>query len=260
MKRANATGRILPALAAALALVAAPGAGAQTRAPGEDPSAAAARFNTQLGIEYLKQNNVAAAQQTIERALTQNARDPNVHTAAGLLYERLAEPDKADKHFARAIKLDPKNPDMLNNYAVFLCRNGQQAKGGKLFAQAAASPLYRTPEVAFTNAGVCARSAKDLAGAEQWFRKALAAQPANPDALLQMADLSFERGNGLQARAFLQRYFQNGPATPDALYLGVRIERALGDTASANDYAAQLRKSFPTSDQARQLADAPQGG
>jgi type IV pilus assembly protein PilF len=250
----------LSACLLAAALVAVPMfAAAQSRAEPENTRNQAARYNTQLGIAYLKQDNLPAAQEKIDKALEQNPRDPNAHIAAALLYERLRDPRKADQHYSRALRLDPKNPDMQNNYAVFLCRSGQQAKGHKLFDQAANNAMYRTPEVAWANAGVCARSAKETARAEEYFRKALKIQPTMPDALLQMADLSFEQGNGLQARAFLQRYFQASPATPDALLLGVRVERSLGDTATANDYASRLRTSFPSSEQARQLAGA-QGG
>jgi type IV pilus assembly protein PilF len=255
MKRSSACLAILVACAAL-----AGAAHAQERAKSEDPSVTAARYNAQLGIEYLKANNVTAAQEKIDRALQQNAKDPTVHTAAAFLYERLREPKKADSHYARALRLDPKNPQMQNNYAVFLCRNGEHAKGKKLFEQAATNPRYRTPEVAYANAGVCARSAKDLAAAEKNFRQALSLRPTMPDALLQMADLSLESGNGLQARGFLQRFFQAAAETPDALLLGVRIESALGDTAAANDYAARLRKGFPASEQARQLAAKPAAG
>lgn len=248
----------LAMLAAFAALAGA--AHAQERAPSEDPDVTAARLNAQLGIEYLKANNVTAAQEKIERALQQNSREPAAHTAAALLYERLREPRKADSHYARALRLDSTNPEMQNNYAVFLCRNGEHARGKKLFEQAATNPRYRMPEVAYANAGVCARSAKDLVAAEKNFRQALAIRPTMPDALVQMADISFERGEALQARAFLQRYFQATPATPDALLLGVRIERALGDTAAANEYAARLQKSFPASEQARQLATNPAAG
>lgn len=255
--------KLCSATLAVLMLLALPGPGAvhaQTRAPSEDPASAAARFNAQLAVEYLKGNNVVAAQEKIEKALQQNAKDPSVHTAAGLVYERLQEPKKADSHYSRALRLDPKNPEMQNNYAVFLCRSGEQARGRKLFEQAATNPRYRTPEIAYANAGVCARSAKDYDAAEKNFRKALALRQTMPDPLMQMADISFERGNALQARGFLQRYFQSSPPTPEALLLGVRVERALGDSAAANVYAAQLQKTFPGSQQAGQLAANPPPG
>ena len=235
-------------------------AAAQPRAPGESPTVAAARYNAQLAVAYLKNNDLVTAREKIERALQQNPRDASVHTTAGLVFERVGEERLADRHYARAVALEPRNPDNQNNYAVFQCRRGQHAKGQRLFEQAARNPVYRTPEVAFTNAGVCARSAKDAAKAEAYFRQALAVRPTFPDALLQMADLAFERDDALQGRAFLQRYFQATAETPDALLLAVRVERSLGDTAAANEFAARLRKSFPASEQARQLATNPAAG
>lgn len=249
------TRRILPGIVIACAL----GAGAGQAFASTDPAAEAARYNAQLGIAYLKQGKLEVARDKIERALSQNSRDAAVQTAAALLYDRLGDERRADRAYSTALRLDARNPDLQNNYAVFQCRRGEHAKGEKLFEQAAKNPLYRTPAVAYTNAGVCARSANDLARAEDYFRKALELQPMFPDALLQLADLAFARGNGLQARAFLERFFASTPATPDALALGMRVERALGDTAAANDYASRLKREFPSSSQARDLS-AVQGG
>jgi type IV pilus assembly protein PilF len=242
-----------------LALAGSGAAVAQQRAQDEPAAVAAARYNAQLAIAYLKTGDLVTAREKIERALQQNPRDASVHTTAGLVFERVGEERLADRHYARAVALEPRNPDNQNNYAVFQCRRGQFAKGQRLFEQAARNPVYRTPEVAFTNAGVCARSAKDPAKAEALFRQALAVRPTFPDALLQMADLALERGNGLQGRAFMQRYFANAPATPDSLWLAIRIERALGDARAAEEYAVKLQGEFPTSEQARQLNGAMAG-
>jgi type IV pilus assembly protein PilF len=240
-------------LAALLFLALAAAAGAQQRVPNENPKITAARLNAQLAVAYLKQNDVAAAREKIDKALQQNPRDADVQTAAGLVFERVNEVDKADRAYADAMHLEPHNPDRVNNYAVFLCRRGHAAQGQKLFEQAAHNSAYATPEVAYTNAGVCARGAGNLAVAEEHFRKALAVRPNYPDALLQMADLSFARGEGLKARAFLQRQFNVAPETPDALLLAVKVERSLGDARAADEFAARLQAAFPESDQARQL-------
>lgn len=228
-------------------------------APSEPPMVTAARLNAQLAVAYLKQNDVVTAQEKIDKALTQNPNDAAVQMSAGLVYERLQELDQADRHFAAALKLDPHNPDMINNYAVFLCRRGHYSQGQKLFEQAARSPSYATPEVAYANAGVCARSAKNLPLAEELFRKALAARSNYPDALLQLADLSFERGAALAARGLLDRYFVVASPTPEALFLAVRVERSLGDAHAADRYRSQLQKEFPDSEQARQLRGGSSG-
>ena len=43
--------------------------------------------------------------------------------------------------------------------------------------------------------------------------------------------------------------------TPDLLLLGVRIARAMGDRVTAEHYARSLRMDFPSSEQARTLAE-----
>lgn len=229
-----------------------PAANAQSAA---QTALAAANANVQLGVGYLRQGNLAVAQQVLERAFAQNPKDPNVHTALGLLYERLAQPERADDHYGRAVKLAPQDPEVLNNYAVFLCRRGQAPRGEKMFLQAAANPLYRTPEVALTNAGVCARGAGRTVEAEQYLRRALSLKPAFADALLPLAEISLAKGNAFNARAFLERLLSAAPATAEALALGMRIETAAGDAAAVNAYRARLAREFPQSAAAREARE-----
>jgi len=221
----------------------------------DDTRAEAARINVRLGVEYMKQGQLATAREKIEKALEQNPRDPSVQFGAGLLYEQLREPEKAERHYRQALKLEPDNPDAQNALGAFLCRNGQPAKGEAAFVEAAENPLYRTPEVAFTNAGVCARRAGRLEQAEAYVRRALAQPAIYPEALIQMAGVSYERSNYLQARAFLQRYLDAAPATAAVLLLGHQIERALADEVAAKEYAVRLGTQFPESPEARILAD-----
>jgi type IV pilus assembly protein PilF len=242
-----------------LLLWAAAGAEAAPTAPSEASNVTAARLNAQLAVAYLRQGELAVAQEKIDKALGQNAHDASVQMSAGLVYERLQQPDKADRFYAAALHLEPHNPDMQNMYAVFQCRRGHYAESLKLFEQAAKNPTYTTPEVAYANEGVCARGAKDLPRAEELFRKALAIRADYPDALLQLADLTFERGAGLAARGLLDRYFNVSPASPEALFLAVRIERSLGDAQGADRYRSQLQKDFPHSEQARQLRSGTSG-
>lgn len=249
----NATGSLRVAALALLALV----AGVPCHAVNAEtpPAVAAATANVQLGVGYLRQGNLAVAQQVLERAFAQNPKDPNVHTALGLLYERLAQPERADDHYGRAVKLAPQDPETLNNYAVFLCRRGQAPRGEKMFLQAAANPLYRTPEVALTNAGVCARAAGRTTEAEQYLRRALALKPAFADALLPMAEISLAKGSAFNARAFLERLLAAAAPTAEALALGIRIETAAGDRAAVAAYRERLAREFPQSAAAREARE-----
>jgi type IV pilus assembly protein PilF len=189
----------LRGLALAAALLVASGAGAQSQAP--DPTKEAGRINARLSMEYLKRGQLQVAQEKIEKALQQNPHDVNVQLSAGLVYERLLENKKAEKHYRQAVREQPDSPEALNALATFLCRNDQQAKGEEMFLKAAANPIYRTPFVAYTNAGVCARSAGRLEQAERYLRQALTFQVDYPETYAQLAGVLHERGSDLQARA-----------------------------------------------------------
>jgi type IV pilus assembly protein PilF len=251
---------LLAASACMLALLlAAPRATADTE-PGDKASLQqAAEINTQLALEYLRQGKLEAAQEKIDKSLKQNPHTAETQMAAGFIYDRLGNHKKALSYFDQAAKLGKDNPDVINNVAVFLCRSGERKRGEEYFLRAATSPLYKTPAVAYSNAGRCAREDGRPKDAEQYFRKALSFQADQPDALLELAEVTHELGNNMQARAFLQRYLAVAPATASTLLLGNRVERALGANDQAAGYSRKLLQDFPSSDEAAKLQQE-QGG
>ncbi|MDP1007871.1 tetratricopeptide repeat protein, partial [Klebsiella pneumoniae] len=74
-----------------------------------------------------------------------------------------------------------------NAYAVFLCRQQAYREADTHFLTATRDPFYGTPEVAWANAGVCARRAGRLDEATEYLRQGLEIDPSNPDALYQLA-------------------------------------------------------------------------
>lgn len=239
----------IAAFCAAL-LLALPAAAQESSA---DPMVNAARINARLALEYLKRDQLNVARDKIEKALVQNPRDLTVQLAAGLVYERLQDKNRAEKHFRQALRADARNPEAQNALGAFHCRNQEYAKGVEMFLKAAQNPLYRTPEVAYTNAGVCARRAGKLDRAEQYLRQALTIRSDYPETFAQLAGVAHDRGNHLQARAFVERFLAIAPATADMLLLGHQIELALNDRAAAAVFGERLRKEFPDSAQLRSL-------
>jgi len=215
----------------------------------------AANYNRQLGEGYLQKGDLAIAKEKLERALKENPHDPKVHSALGQLYERLGDPKRADEEYRTALRYAPKDPDVDNKYGVFLCQAGRTEEGVKYFLEAATNPLYRTPEAAYTNIGVCLRAAHRDDEAKQNLQRALAIKPNFAEAAYQLAALEFERGHLNDARTAITHYTDSYEATPDLLLLGVRVARAMGDRVAAEHYSRSLRMDFPTSDQTRALAD-----
>jgi len=216
----------------------------------------AAEANAQLAIAYMSQGDMTTARDKIEKALEQDSHTATTQLAAGFVYDRLGEDKKAQEHFEEALKLSRDDPSVQNSYASFLCLKGDSKKGEELLVQAAKNPLNRAPAVAYANAGRCARSAGRLPEAETYFRQALSYNADQPDVLFQMAQIQFELGDNLQARAFLERYASNAPISAASLWLGYRIESALGETQQATMYADRIRKDFPMSSEMSALREA----
>ena len=215
--------------------------------------AKAAVANMQLAIEYMKLGQMSNSRECIEKALSEDASNPDVQMTAGLVYERINEMAKAERAYEAANRLGKGDPNIANTYAVFLCRTGKTAAGEKLFLDVAVNPLYQTPWVALGNAGSCARSSGDLVNAEKYFNRSLAIRPGYTEALLQLGNVAFDRGDSAQARDIVQRYLAVNPPTPEVLWLGFRAARKLGDSATAASFARRVQTDFPDSDQARNM-------
>lgn len=213
----------------------------------------AAQLNAQMGLQYMEQGSDELAMEKLERALKLDPNSADANHYMALLDVKLGKNKEAEEHYRRALSGRPNDPNMLNNYGLFLCRQKRLDEAQDKFLAAAKQPFYRTPEVAYTNAGVCAMEVPDFQKAEEYFRAALRQNPTMPDALYEMADLSFRQQQYLPARAFVQRYIDAAPVGPQILLLAARVEHQLGDQASAMKYANQLRSKFPTSPEADAL-------
>ncbi|MCP1727329.1 type IV pilus assembly protein PilF [Natronospira proteinivora] len=215
----------------------------------------AASSHLQLGVHYMRQGNLSAAKDNLEKSLEFDDRNAMAHSTIALLYEQINESRLAQRHYRRALRLDGDNPSVSNNYGTFLCRQGEYREAEEQLVQAAQNRLYQTPEVAWANAGSCVRRIPDYEAAEEYFRNALRLRSDYQEALRQMASMQYEREEFLSARAFFQRLADQGELEASALLLGVRIEEALDDREQAERYANRLKSKYPDSDEKHRLAE-----
>jgi type IV pilus assembly protein PilF len=223
----------------------------------EDPQEAAAKLNIQLGTAYLQQGKFSLAREKLERSAKQNPRNPDVHTSLGLLYDRTGDKPLADKHFREALRLAPDRPDISNNYAIYLCKNGRVDEAVARFSEVAANKFYPTPEVALSNAGVCLRGAKRLDEAQQKFVAAIRAKPNYSEPTAQLANLYLERSQHAEARKVVDTYLNAFRPNADVLYAGVNVARAQKDKMAEEKFTRTLRIEFADSPQARSLQRNP---
>lgn len=208
-----------------------------------------AKVHTELGALYFQDGNSAVALEELRIAIEADSDYFPAYSVRGLVYAVLKEYPQAEADFQRALSLAPNDPDVNNNYGWYLCEIGKERQSISYFLNALKNPLYVTPDRAYTNAGTCALKAGDQAGAEGYLQQAIRLAPDSaPAARVQLATLYFQRGSFEEARRYLNDALkQMEPPTANALWLGVRLERKLGNRVNEGGYAAQLRSRYPTS-------------
>lgn len=228
------------------------GGGATSAQPDSD-SRQRARAFTDLASAYVERAQYKIALDELRKAISADSRYGPAYGVYGLIYMELAEDRLAEENFRRAIELDRNDSETRNNYGWFLCSRGRHGEGLEQFSAALRNPLYARPEQAMANAGLCAEKKGDLALAEAHLVKALKLQSDNPDSVLRLAGLYFRQGRLIEAQRLLARHAELAPPTAESLWLGLRLERKLGDRAQEASYGLQLRKRFPDSNEARLL-------
>jgi len=225
----------------------------QTTMGEENPDRMRARIHTELAAGYFELGNMSVAIEEVKEALRSDATFGPAHNVAGLIYGALKEDRAAEESFRRALQVNALDPDANHNYGQFLCQRKREEEGIRHFLAAVKNPLYQSPDRSYINAGVCARRRGDIANAESYFLVALKTRPGNPQALYHMADLLFARGDYQGAKVYLNRLTQVAVPNAEILWLGVRVERRLGDRNSEASYALQLKNKFPESKEAKSL-------
>lgn len=249
----NWTILLMAMLAAGCAPMPPDGGGAATGGVADSESRERARAFTELASAYYTRGQYKVALDELRKAITAENRFGPAYNVYGLIYMELAEDTLAEENFRRALELDRNDSEAHNNLGWFLCTRGRYDEGLQEFAATLRNPLYAYPERAMANAGVCAESKGDLALAEANLQKSLKLQPDNPNTLLKLASLRFRQGQLPEAQRLLARHAELAPPNAESLWLGVRLERRLGDGAQAAVYAQQLRKRFPDAEETRRL-------
>lgn len=212
-----------------------------------------ARTFTNLAEAYYQRAQYKVALDELRKAISADSSYAPAYNVYGLVYMDLGEDKLAEENFRRAIELKPNDPIARTNFGWFLCTRGQYDAGQAQFTEALANPLNAQPERALTNAGLCAEKKGDLLLAEEKLLQAQKLQPGNPNTLLKLANVNFRQGRLMDARRLLDRHDELAPVSAESLWLGVRLERKLGDRSQEAAYGLQLRKHFPDSNEARQL-------
>ena len=212
-----------------------------------------AKLHTELGALYLQSGNLAVALEELLIAIDIDPDYAKAYGTRGLAHFGIQEMELADRDFQRALSIDGKDPEINNNYGWFLCQVGRGKEGIVFLQRALKNPLYETPERAYLNAGACYAKLGDLETAEAFVQQSLRLAPGSLQARLQLAAISYRRGDLQLANEQLSELMRKSETNAEALWLMVRLERKLGNRQAEARYSAQLRRKFPLSPEAEEL-------
>jgi len=203
----------------------------------------------ELATAYFINGQADIALQELNRALEISPRRADVLGLRGLVLMQLGDSEGAGQNLRNALRSDPDNPSLQNNFGWFLCQNGDPDKAMVYFERALATKSYGSPAKALVNAGLCRIRQGQRSQGEAYLRRALDTEPANPQAHGGLARLAYDRADYARARSHLLTVIESEQAVADNFLMAVRVERKLGDVAAEQSLLAQWRRRFPESQQ-----------
>ncbi|MEO8938103.1 MAG: type IV pilus biogenesis/stability protein PilW [Burkholderiaceae bacterium] len=210
-----------------------------------------ATIRLQLAVGYYQDGKFAIALDELKQALTLDPDYADAHTVLALVYTELHQDALAEASFQRALQLEPANPDLNNNYGWFLCQHGREKQSLTYFENALKDPLYTQKAKPLQNAGVCANRMGDTALAEDYFRRSFEIDPNGVVAAYNLALIYFERKDFPRARFYVAQVNNSPGPSAQSLWLGIRIERRIGNKTNQSALENQLERLFADSREAQ---------
>lgn len=204
----------------------------------------------QTAFEHHRNGRLAEA----ERAYLQYIGCQPTHAAAqhllGLLYMQTNRPMPALEHIARAVRMEPDNPDYLNNYGAVLRANGKTEEAIRSYRKALHfNPRDLDLQHNLGNAYLELQRFEEAAGC---YRRVLRALPDNAEiraalchALQSYGFQCHEQGMYLQAEAAYEEAIQHDPAVGAYHYNLGNAQRELGKAEAALQSYRQAQQLMP---------------
>jgi len=198
---------------------------------------------------YLQKGNTEQAIVHLKRAAEIDPDDPSIQATMAQVFWRSGEYELADEHFQRALRLNPEYSRGRNNYAAFLYERRRYADAARELERVVADTLYEGRATAFMNLGKVLLKLDRTADAEEAFTRAVRMDGRQWQAMLELAELHYARGDYRGAGRFYDQFKRYAPSqAPESLLLGIRIARIEGDKNAEASYALQLKSRFPESE------------
>jgi type IV pilus assembly protein PilF len=208
----------------------------------------AAKTRVSLGLTYLKNGNFSQAKFNLDKALEFDPRSGQANFAMAFYYQQVDEVARAHEYYKQAIKLSRNDPDILNSYGAFLCKQGDYKQAKEYFLEAVDDKSYVSAAETYENLAICSESQGKVDEALAYFNSALNHQPTRTTSLLYLAQLYTQTGQWEEAKKALWKYERNASVSADSLWLSFQIAKGESDVNGAKEYAGLLQRLYPDHD------------
>lgn len=208
-----------------------------------------AKTRLQLAALHFEEGRVEVALGEVAQALQAYPRYVDAFNLKGWMHMSQRDLEAAQQSFAQALSLRPNDADTLYNVGWLQCQQKKFTLADRSFAAALEAPrsIGATSLRTWLAKGVCLRQAGQLEPALQALGKANEIDPSNPAVAYSFSEALYSVGQTERARFYVRRMNNGSWATAESLWLGVKIERSLGDSVAMRQLADQLNKRFPNS-------------
>ena len=200
----------------------------------------------ELASLYFSRAQYNTALDEIKLAIQADPNNGAAYNLSGLIYAALGNMAQADASFRRALQINPRDADTMNNYGWVLCQNQRYKEADEQFQQALVQPNYRGAARTMRVMGICQARDNRLDDAEASLMCSYQIDPSSAETAVNLAEVQYRRGAYDRARFYIDRV-NKSPEQSNAqtLWLGARIEYKLGNRALAFGLGEQLRKRYP---------------
>jgi type IV pilus assembly protein PilF len=216
----------------------------------EQSNARLAGTRLELASLYFGRGEATTALDEVNKAIAAKPDYGAAYNLRGLIHASLGDLQRAEQDFQRALQIDPRDADTMQNYGWFLCQNQRFAPAEVQFQNALAQTGYRNAAMTLRAMGNCQARDGKLADAARSLMRSYELDPSNPATAVNLAEVLYRQGEYARASFYIDRVNSRpGQSNAQSLWLAARIEQRLGNNVQVQALGSQLRSRYPLSPQ-----------
>jgi type IV pilus assembly protein PilF len=166
-----------------------------------------------------------------------------LHKACGNCWMRAESPENAEKHYQKALELDPMADGIRANIGALYLSTGRIAEAKRFFQDAVASNSRN--DKALAGLGSCCLAEGEKRLAHDYFARSLDVNLQNPTGIFYLVKCAYEIKSYATAARIVGDYVQSAPVNTNLLYSLAGLQFHLGRVTEAGVTARKIQELQP---------------